>query len=586
MIQTSAFPLIEGFRVGVAPPPALALRDWANANVHLPNSPEGAKYSTDAVPAHAFVLDFLEDPDIREIDLLACVGFGKTAILEAWMTYIVGVNPGDTLVIGQTNEMVKDWMESRMRKTWQLSPVSAPYIPTGPERSNWKKDSVIFRHMNFFAGAANVTDTQEKSMVNTAGDEAWRWDFGMIDYLRKRHHGRWNSKSLIMSQGSVEGTEWHQDAIAGKWHDLEHTCPDCGMGHVFDFGNFQYEVIKDGNEELDWPAIFETIRLKCPHCGIEFEDTEYNRRQWAKCKPVWNGNNHIPERVTISASFLTVWRYKWSNIIKEWIVANEEKRTGQLEKLQNVINQRFAQFWKPPSDTPTLNSTGDPYGKAEYHNGEKWELEDFRFLTVDVQAGHFWAVIRAWKIGGTSRLIWEGRLETYDNIRYLQERYSIENRFVFVDCGYLPEAVATQAHNSMTSKEMRPWNLTRGQEAKDGYLKIVGPKKFRRLYSDYVNASASNGIQYKYINFSNLIAKDRLAALMRDGGFGVPVDASKAYHAQMQSEQKREVTPGTWRWTPLKSGSSANNHMWDCEVMQVVAACIFKVLVSMEEVRR
>jgi hypothetical protein len=30
----------------------------------------------------------------------------------------------------------------------------------------------------------------------------------------------------------------------------------------------------------------------------------------------------------------------------------------------------------------------------------------------------------------------------------------------------------------------------------------------------------------------------------------------------------------------------ANNHLWDCEVLQVVAASIFKVLVSLEEIRR
>jgi hypothetical protein len=132
---------------------------------------------------------------------------------------------------------------------------------------------------------------------------------------------------------------------------------------------------------------------------------------------------------------------------------------------------------------------------------------------------------------------------------------------------------------------MKPWNLTMGEDSRQGYVKVVGQKKFRRIFSDYITSQASNGLAYKCIKFSNLLAKDKLAALMQSGGFGVPTDASKAYHAQMQSEQKREVSPGIWRWEPLKSGSSANNHLWDCEVLQVVAACIFKVLVSMEEVK-
>jgi len=575
-------PYLDGFRLGVRPPPEMPLREWVSENVYLPNSPEGARYSLDAVPAHGVIFDWLEDSEVREIAVLACVGFGKTAILESWCTRIVAVDPGDTLVIGQTTDMVKDWMESRMRKVWQTSPLTRDYIPTGPERSNWKKDSVIFRHMNFFAGAANVTDLQEKSMVNTAGDECWRWDEGMIGFLLKRHHGRWNRKNLLMSQGGNEGTEWHKHAKDGKWHDLEHICPSCSTGSVFDWANFQYETIRDGNEELDWPAIFATVRLKCPHCGEQFEDTEYNRRQWAKCKPVWDEGRYMPERMTVRATFMTVWRYRWSDIVKEWIVANEEKKSGQLEKLEQVITQRFADFWKPPSDTPTLVGTGDPYSKKEYHEGAKWELEDFRFMSIDVQKGHLWAVVRSWKIGGASRLLWEGRLETWDNARYLRDRFNVENRCVFVDCGYMQEEVAEQCFRGATPNDPRPWNLTKGTDV-DGYVKNYGEKKYRRIFGDYINCISSTGKPYQIIPFSNLLAKDRLTALMGSGEFGVPVDASKNYHAQMQNERKREVKPGVWRWELVKQ--HAPNHLWDGEVIQVIGACIFKVLMAMEEVK-
>jgi hypothetical protein len=210
-------------------------------------------------------------------------------------------------------------------------------------------------------------------------------------------------------------------------------------------------------------------------------------------------------------------------------------------------------------------------------------MEDFRFLTADVQQGHFWVVIRAWKVGGDSRLLWEGRLETWENIRYLQERYGIENRFVFIDCGYKPEEVAKQCFAAAKPGDTNRWNMLRGEDARDGYMKVVGEKKFRRLFSDYTNAQTSAGLAYKFIRFSNLLAKDKLSALMASGTFGVPTDASKNYHAHMQSEQKREISPGVWRWVPVKTGRP--NHLWDCEDMQVVAACICKVLVSMDEVK-
>jgi hypothetical protein len=290
----------------------------------------------------------------------------------------------------------------------------------------------------------------------------------------------------------------------------------------------------------------------------------------------------MPERMTVRATFMTVWRYRWSDIVKEWIIANEEKKNGQLEKLEQVITQRFASFWAPPADAPALLASGDPYSKKEYHEGGKWELEDFRFLCADVQKGHLWAAVRSWKIGGASRLLWEGRLETWDNLRYIQERFGVENRCVFVDCGYQQEQVAAEALKSMTATDPRPWNLTKGFEV-DGYMKKFGEKRYLRIFGDYVNCLSSTGQSYQLIPFSNLLAKDRLTALMGSGEFGVPVDASKNYHAQMQNERKREVKPGFWRWEPVRH--AAPNHLWDTEVIGIVAACIFKVLVAMQEVK-
>ena len=69
---------------------------------------------------------------------------------------------------------------------------------------------------------------------------------------------------------------------------------------------------------------------------------------------------------------------------------------------------------------------------------------------------------------------------------------------------------------------------------------------------------------------------------MASDGFGIPVDVSKQYQSQMQSERKVEKSPGKWGWEPIKK-SHSNNHMWDAEVMQVVAACLFKVMESTVE---
>jgi hypothetical protein len=282
--------------------------------------------------------------------------------------------------------------------------------------------------------------------------------------------------------------------------------------------------------------------------------------------------------VTFNPSFLTVWRISWAQVVKEWVLAQEAKKAGDLEPLKQCINQRFAQFWQEPSDVPVLEVTGDPYRKKDYHDGQAWDGEHFRFLTVDVQKGHFWAVVRAWKLGGASRLLWEGRVETWESLRYLQDRYHIENRCVFVDSRYDKDAVAKACIVQRQGHTAPPWNMLLGEDS-EGYMIKVHTRRILRVFSSYVSGQTADGLPYRSIKFSNALAKNKLAALMGTDHFGVPVDASRSYHAQMQSERKVEVKPGRWRWEPVKK-SHSNNHLWDAEVMQVVAASIYKVLES------
>lgn len=588
-MSKSSHPLIEGLRSGLTPPREEPIPQWAEREVYLPHSQYGTRYVADAVPAHAGVFEAFQDSEVREIAVVGPTGWGKTSVFEVCHCYIVSEDPGETLHVGQTDVMAKQWVKSRMRKVWESSPCSAQFIPNGgaDKRDKYGTMEVIFRHMNWWCAPANETALQEKSVRYFLGDEPWNWGAtggggGLIGYGLKRHHDRWNRKALLQSQAGVEESEWHEFSKLGKWHDYHHRCPKCRAYQPFRWDMFQYDTIRDGNEELDWPAIYESVRLKCQHCAAEFRDTVQNRRRWAQGEYRWNGNRHVEGRVTFNPSFLTAWGIAWTKVVEEWLLAQEAKRIGNLEPLQQVINQRFAQFWEEPSDVPVLNLKGDPYRKQTYHDGQAWEGEDFRFLAVDVQKGHFWVVVRAWKLGGESRLLWEGRVETWENIRHLQERFRVENRCVFVDARYDKDAVAKECITKRAKQEDAPWNMLMGEDSQ-GYMVKLGKRRYLRTYSNYVSGRTADGVPYQIIKFSNLLCKNKLAALMDGDGWGVPVDVSRHYKAQIQSEKKVEVKPGKWRWEPVKK-SHSNNHLWDCEVMGITAACIFGVLDATQEV--
>ena len=589
MIEKS--PFMEGFRSGVKAPDRLPLSELATREVHLSGSQYGSKYDLSVVPAHEFVLNSFKDAQCKEIANVAPTGFGKTTIFEVCASYAVAQDPGDLLMLGQNDKLVKRWMESRLLKVLRQSPWTKPFIPSGANRNDATKTSIIFRHMALFTGGANESNTQEASMRYCFGDEVWRWSQGLIREFLKRHHNRLNRKMLLQSQGGNEQTEWHEFCDNGKWHDGHHQCPECKAFSPVVMGNLIYgEADKEGKRkpqrdiagELDWPRIFESIRYKCPECEEEFRDTDRNRRLWAKCKPVWNGKKHFPDRVTYSWTFLTVWTKEWKDVVKDWIIANAQSKRGNFEPLRQFINKDLGQFWEEPTDAPTLSTGGEPYEKGAYHEGEKWEGEHYRFATIDVQKGHFWMVIRAWKIGGASRLLWEGKVGTWQTLFDLQERYGVENPDVAIDGRYEIDQVVEEVRKHCGADINGWWRILMGEDSVKGYQSKVGAARKQRtvwkIFSKYKHDTTSSQIRFRTIRFSNLRAKDALAGQMRlEGGhFGIPTDISKEYCDQMGSEVKREVKPGVWRWEKIKD--HYDNHEWDCEVMQIIQATIRGVL--------
>lgn len=179
--------------------------------------------------------------------------------------------------------------------------------------------------------------------------------------------------------------------------------------------------------------------------------------------------------------------------------------------------------------------------------------------------------------------MYEGRTNEWEGLRILQEKMKVENRFVFVDRGYRPETVALECSRAATKDDTATWNCLLGEES-NGYAIKVNNKQVTRPFSTIKRARTTKGLRWRYVKFSNLLAKDTLAALMRGEGAGwhIGSDYSAEYKKQIQNEKKVEISPGRWRYVVKKKW--VGNHLWDCETMQIVAASIYGVFNTEEEV--
>lgn len=578
-------PWCIGWREGHAPPKEQTVAEWGAENVFMIDSPIGAKFQAGGYSDD--ILNDLQNPEVYESCTVGHTGMGKSAVLEVATCYIIAQAPGPTGIIGQTDATMKEWVETRAMKTWEACEAVAKLLPTGKDRDKKRKDAIIFGHMALTMGGANLTNTQEKSLRYTLGDEVWAWNPGILGEFLKRHHDRWNRKSMLLAQGGVEGDDWDKHTKDGLGFDRGFVCPECGTEQIDKWKQVKYEDIRNGNGEFDWPAIAQTVYYECEneHCGEKFLDDARGRRRRTDCgKFICRHNNHVPGRVTRYVPAMSNPRIQLFSLVKEWLSAQEELKRGNQTPLRQFIQKRLAQFWEEKTDAPSLNNGSEPYSLALYNQGEKWDQEHARHMTIDVQKQGFWVRIRAWAVGSgvKSRLLWCGFVDTWQTLFDLQRRFGLENKDVFIDGRYNIDEVVRQITRHCGADQNNQWIILIGQDNAKGYRFEVGtpkrPKQVWKIYSKWANGRTSDNLPYRTVSFSNLRAKDALAGIMElpDGAFGIPTDPGKDYIAQMQSETKREVKPGLWRWEKIKDHYP--NHLWDTEVMGIVAAAIRRIL--------
>ena len=182
-------------------------------------------------------------------------------------------------------------------------------------------------------------------------------------------------------------------------------------------------------------------------------------------------------------------------------------------------------------------------------------------------------MVRAWSANGSSRLLWNERILTFEDIRTLQERFTIHPNLVFLDAGHAAYEVYRQCSEygwTALIGDRRPTFVHRGRDG----------KSVHRFYSPRRKVVLGHNKSCSVFYWSNLNCKDILARLRRNqrpekgATWEVPDDIDDDYLAQMESEH-RIKDGGKWLWKQI---GSRPNHLWDCEAMQVVAVVMLKLV--------
>ena len=567
-------PLALGMRKGLVRTFEGDPLSWMEEHLRLPHSARSTQFDRTQSPWLNAPFLAVCDDDVKQIVIRANTGGGKTTFLEMVVPWVIARQPGGMLIVGQGDEEAKEWAESRLLPVLESCPPVAKLFPQ--DRHKKRKTEVFFPHMPLFIAGANMSSLQEKSMRYCYGDETWRWKTGMIGEMKKRHHDRWNRKTILVSQGWGSSHDMEKEWASGEVHEWGTTCAGCSQWHLFAWENIRYEEQETPTGEMDFQATMATARHVCPLCAHETPDTTAARRAMAERGSYRGaGGNYIAGHLSFTWSALSVWWVSWGDLVLEWLKARKEAKRGNLEPTKQFIQKRLAQVWQEDFDTKQEWSDLEAR-QTEYDPAAPWEFEHRRFLTVDVQKDHFWFVCRAWALGGASRLIEFGRFNSFEELPDLVERLGVQPCDVGIDSGFNAPQVYRQC---VASKGQ--WKPFKGDQAP--FYSVKGVRKaFLVAKADPFMGTTDQGrIRLPLYVFSNLMVKDILSLHVRGMGapWEVPVSVPGEYMKQMTAETRREVN-GRPRWEPLRKGM--DNHAWDAECMQVVCALAAKLMHAAE----
>lgn len=616
-----------GFSRGIRPAEELPVVDWIERNVRLGSWARSPVLDLSVTPWLRRPYREAEGNECRVMVLRMPTGSGKSTFFEGLVPWVVRNDPGPMQISFQKDDQARRWMETRMVKVLQNTSATREVLDA-THRHRKRKFELLLPTMDILTGGASEGNLQDVSIQWVLGQEVWQWTPGMLGEARARTHDRWNAREIFCGQGGVVGGDFAELDGECEQFDYGFRCPGCRERVRFlpreeDFekafrSRFKWDEEETGRDEVDWAKVEGTVRMVCD-CGKEFRDRVGTRRMLSTSLGdyVSAGNLGVPGYRSFSLPVWAVWWIPWVRMVQRFVAAVEERGKGNVDGWRQLIQKRGARHYEEGEESPEVVGCG--YSRELYYQGERWPGEVERHLRVDVQKSHFWASARAWQGDGRSRLLWEGRVGTIEQVRELQERLRIRNWAVCIDGRYSIDRVAEwrvrfmgrfpgdHANEAVRGKPnpKDAWTIVMGEEAPKGYphkVRVPGgrsgqTKTVARPFSTWQRGRSSSGIGYEFIKFSNLMCKDVLAGMLSEGKsqqerseadgtpveprFGVFDDFSKDYGKHMAAEIKREVKPGVWRWEKVKP--HYRNDLWDTEVMGVALASVRRLIKVGEE---
>lgn len=560
-------------------------REWAGDHVILgPPLTKSGPFSTAGSRYLEAPIDDLDNDRVRQINLRAPVRGAKSLVVDIWIPELVARRPGPTMSVMAKDDMVEEHVTMRVIPMLKRCQPAAQYLPSDPRKIT--KGGIDFTHgMNLFFNGPSLTNAQNKPIQNMALDECWMYKAGTIGEFKGRlgdYEKQETSKLVLASQGGVEESDWEAEFNKGIIYTWSVSCTKCSKGFVPEwsikrddgsFAGMRWDEHKDEAGLWIVQRCLESVRYECPHCGHPHTYTARTMSEWDRLGGYVKEDARDKDRSIHSYQYNAVVTRPWRLLVDQFLhAANAIKQGGYLPMVE-FWQKRMA---KNKSESSFLLSRAAEIRTAEYKADETWPEEIYRAVTVDCQKDFedFWAVARAWGPNMESRLLGWKRLKSWGEVEAFRVEHKVESVATFCDVAYTHQTAIKEVGK-------RGYTGLWGHDV-SLFTHAVGKKSYQRIYSSQKPATPGpdDGVWFHWAkptvaDFFDLLKRGKA------GNWSASVNAGQTYNDHLNAQFKKTIIkPKTGMrdvvWALRKHGM--DDHLLDCERMQIVAASMFGAL--------
>jgi len=555
--------------------------EWAEKNLILSprttNSP--GPYRTITTPYCREPLECFGRTNVRDLTLVWAAQTAKTQTILAGIAYVLDRDPAPTMWVAPSESMARSFSETRWIPLVDDCPALAAHKPNDLDKfklleQHYDKMSIWFVGSN---SPANLASRAVRFLVMDEVDkmaEAGKRESGAVQLAEARTSTYPTALRVKTSTPTIEDGPIWIEWLKGDMRYYFVPCPHCG-----EFQRLVWSQVKwEGKTENGWDMIQvrNSAYYECEKCHGKISD---GQKSAALRKGEWRATNPGAEPGRRSYHLSAIYS-SWSTF-GQLAVKFLQDRSNGLIGLQDFVNRVLAEPWVEQNEE---QQTGASFGG--YRMGEPAPIGSKVIVSADIQESggwHCWVVVRAWQANAGSRLLWCGRLESWDELRSKQLEFSAPDENVFCDAADQTRSVYWNACRfgwvCLWGSDMKHFaHFTKGGRANRPFSPVSVGDPLAGKVGDTTGLTRRYARVFKW---SNPTVKDMLLTLRLSGSFLVPDDVPAVYQEHITSEIKKEIrNPMTGRARVIWKQVKKQNHLLDAELMGVVGALLHGLINS------